>query len=324
MANIAGVAGLTTALTLARTTNHKITVHMPGDYDIEYTSPWAGTNCCRAVSARNTPAAEWDRVTFKELWRLAKNAPEAGIHVQDMIIYSRIADAGKFCPLSSSELPPDVDSGIRFKSVYINTALYLPHLTSQCLAYGIVFKRAVLTHILGALSFHHLAPRADLIVNCTGLLASNLGGQIVVVRNTTPAMYIISGIDSSYDDECMYIMTRAAGGGTVLGGSYEKEIMKRAIRYCPELVKPGYGIEDLDVVRHCVGLRPSRVSEPRLELEKKVWDGWEGLGEVRVVHNYGAGGFGYQASYGMAENVSRLAEESLAEAEFKTLTKVKL
>lgn len=36
-------------------------------------------------------------------------------------------------------------------------------------------------------------------------------------------MYIISGIDSSYDDECMYIMTRAAGGGTVLGGSYEKE-----------------------------------------------------------------------------------------------------
>lgn len=47
------------------------------------------------VSARNTPAAEWDRVTFKELWRLAKNAPEAGIHVQDMIIYSRIADAGK-------------------------------------------------------------------------------------------------------------------------------------------------------------------------------------------------------------------------------------
>ncbi|KAF8440111.1 hypothetical protein BGX38DRAFT_1206588 [Terfezia claveryi] len=298
---------------------------MPGDYD---SSPWAGANWL-PVSAPNTPAAEWDRATFKEFWRLAKNAPESGIHVQDMIIYSRNADAGKvtadwlsetlirdpwfkeivpeFRPLSSSELPPDVDSGIKFKSVCINTALYLPYLTSQCPSpIGSFSKRAVLTHILDALSFHRLAPRADLIVNCTGLLASKLGGvkdskvyptrgQIVIVRNTAPEMYSISGVDSPYGDECMYIMTRAAGGGTVLGGSYEKGssksqsgpdqavgVMKRAIRYCPELVKPGFGIEDLDVVRH----------RPRLELEKKVWDGWEGLGEVRVVHNYGVGGLG--------------------------------
>ena len=42
----AGVSGLTTALQLARK-RHTVTVvakHMPGDYDIEYTSPWAGAN----------------------------------------------------------------------------------------------------------------------------------------------------------------------------------------------------------------------------------------------------------------------------------------
>ena len=43
----AGVAGLTTALLLSRTGKYNITIaakFMPGDYDIEYASPWAGAN----------------------------------------------------------------------------------------------------------------------------------------------------------------------------------------------------------------------------------------------------------------------------------------
>ena len=41
----AGVSGLTSALLLAKSKNNVVTVvakHMPGDYDIEYASPWAG------------------------------------------------------------------------------------------------------------------------------------------------------------------------------------------------------------------------------------------------------------------------------------------
>jgi glycine/D-amino acid oxidase-like deaminating enzyme len=41
------VAGLTTALILARKGKYNITVaakHMPGDQDVEYASPWAGAN----------------------------------------------------------------------------------------------------------------------------------------------------------------------------------------------------------------------------------------------------------------------------------------
>lgn len=44
----AGVVGLTSALLLAKDKDNVITVaakHMPGDYDIQYTSPWAGANC---------------------------------------------------------------------------------------------------------------------------------------------------------------------------------------------------------------------------------------------------------------------------------------
>ena len=41
------LSGLTTALLLSKQKEYKITVvakHMPGDYDIEYASPWAGAN----------------------------------------------------------------------------------------------------------------------------------------------------------------------------------------------------------------------------------------------------------------------------------------
>lgn len=43
----AGVSGLTTALQLARHDDFNVTIvakHVPGDYDIEYASPWAGAN----------------------------------------------------------------------------------------------------------------------------------------------------------------------------------------------------------------------------------------------------------------------------------------
>ena len=43
----AGVAGLTTALLLSKSNDYRIVVaakHQPGDYDIEYASPWAGAN----------------------------------------------------------------------------------------------------------------------------------------------------------------------------------------------------------------------------------------------------------------------------------------
>jgi hypothetical protein len=69
---------------------------MPGDYDIEYTSPWAGANFLPYVagSLLSTYDADtlssfstkegnrWEKGTWPELARLAKDVPEAGIHFQ--------------------------------------------------------------------------------------------------------------------------------------------------------------------------------------------------------------------------------------------------
>ena len=79
--------------------------------------------------------------------------------------------------------------------------------------------------------------------------------------------------------------------------------MKRAIALRPELVPKGQGIEGLDIIRHGVGLRPLREGGPRIETDKV--DG------VSIVHNYGHGGFGYQASFGCAEETVKLANDVL-------------
>ncbi len=82
-------------------------------------------------------------------------------------------------------------------------------------------------------------------------------------------------------------------------------IMKRALALCPELTA-GCDAKDeagLDVIRHNVGLRPGREGGTRLEREV--------IGELRVVHSYGHGGYGYQSSYGCAMEAVRLVEEAL-------------
>lgn len=112
----------------------------------------------------------------------------------------------------------------------INTAIYLPWLVSQCLKQGVVFKRAVFQHINEASlpGVHHSEKASDVVVNCTGLSAAKLGGvndkdmypirgQTVLVRNDPGVIYAQTGNDDS-SDETTYIITRAAGGGTILGG----------------------------------------------------------------------------------------------------------
>ena len=123
--------------------------------------------------------------------------------------------------MTETEVPPGFDYGTSFTSVCINTAIYLPYLTSECLKAGVVFKRSIFDHITEAAKVHHSGEKADLIVNCTGLSAGKLGGvedkdmmparaQIVLVRNDPGVMCSGSGCEDGEDELC-YIMQRAAG-----------------------------------------------------------------------------------------------------------------
>ncbi|GAP84890.1 putative D-amino-acid oxidase [Rosellinia necatrix] len=347
----AGVSGLTCAYLLSKQKDNVITViakHMPGDYDIEYASPIAGANVLPMSSEKNS---SYERRSWVELRKLAVEVPEAGIHLQKSRVYRREKDLDKlrqggysfdglflenpwyqslfddYRELSQGELPPGMASGCEFTSVCVNVMIYLPWLIGQCRKNGVVLRRGQLGHIAEASGMSHTGGAVSVVVNATGLMASRLGGvmdgrvvpirgQVVVVRNEAPYMLTKSGTDDAEDEVC-YVMTRAAGGGTVLGGTYARgrwesqpdpnqalRIMRRAVEMMPELVHPpGRGVDGLDVVRHAVGLRPYREGGARVEKEK--------IGDTWVVHNYGHGGWGYQGSYGCAQDVVALVDEVL-------------
>ncbi|EGY19581.1 D-amino-acid oxidase [Verticillium dahliae VdLs.17] len=356
----AGVSGLTSALLLAKDTNNSVTViakHMPGDYDIEYTSPWAGANFMPYVgcvshgtmfvrvnmltddaqhyvkspeSAGALEVQEADSTCARaevRIWRRKKDMATGnaydGLFAEDPWFRHLFDD---YRDLKPEELPAAAHSGSEFGSVCLNTALYLPWLVGQCRRHGVVVKRAVLSHIHEAKAMHHSGQLADCIVNASGLLACRLGGvedatvipargQIVLVRNEATPMSTISGTEDVATD-VSYLMQRASGGGTILGGTYEKgnweanpdpntaiRIMKRCVELNPTLTN-GKGIEALDIVRHGVGLRPTRKDGVRLETDTSIFE--DG---TPVVHNYGHAGWGYQGSYGCAERVVELVNE---------------
>lgn len=231
----------------------------------------------------------------------------------------------KFRDIPISELPAGIEACSSFTSVVINVPHYLQYLISRLLALGVVLKRASLENIRDAQLVHHSSQVANLIINCTGLGARFLGGvidkamspargQTVLVRNTAPFQGSISSLEDT-DGEVTYLMTRAAAGGTILGGCYQKDnwsrdvdeelakrIMKRAVEFCPELVRDG----PLDVISHNVGFRPVREGGVRVERESlHNADG----SAVQVVHNYGHGGGGYQMSYGCSVKVVELVND---------------
>lgn len=78
-----------------------------------------------------------------------------------------------------------------------------------------------MNHIGEAHKLHHSRQKAGVIINCTGLSASKLGGvedktvipargQTVIVRNDPGVMVCTSGTDDG-EEELLYIMRRAAG-----------------------------------------------------------------------------------------------------------------
>jgi D-amino-acid oxidase len=109
-------------------------------------------------------------------------------------------------------------------------------------------------------------------------------------------------------------MSFCPGGGTILGGCYQvgnlnpvpdpdlaANIMRRAVDLHPNLTN-GSGVDGLSVIRHAVGFRPLRPQGVRIDSQM--------MSGVCVVHNYGHGGWGYQASYGCARAAVQLVDEA--------------
>ena len=69
-----------------------------------------------------------------------------------------------------------------------------------------------------------------------------------------------------------------------------------------------YAAETIEVIHDVVGFRPTREGGMRIELEKA--NSGEMAGNS-LVHAYGAGGRGYEISWGVAEEVAEIVKMAL-------------
>lgn len=339
----AGVVGLTIALELQKANPaYSITViglYIPGDLNINYTSPFAGADW----HSFGPETQQYDTVGFHALRHLAANEPRAGIwplvshnYYTSEALAAVNGDTQRLIPwfadltnmtVVGGALPQDAVFGTTYDGVVISTSIYLNYLVQLLLEKGVVLRRVrTLGSVHEARALHSSGKRADIVVNASGLGAGSLKGyedskriypvrgQTVLIRNSAPTEFSVNGF-KGYPTELLYIMPRKEGG-CIVGGCFEestdaaedpeftKRTLERALKYVPELVDPTINDNppQIEVVRVNVGLRPYREGGPRVETDPV--HSW-------LIHSYGAGGGGYQGSYGFAAKVVKLAEEAL-------------
>lgn len=177
-----------------------------------------------------------------------------------------------------------------------------------------------------------LIPTCDLIINATGVGAGNLTDvkdpDVYPIRGQTVLVSVPSFRAPSQGARCVmklgspahYVIPRARSGQVILGGSFEvrqsgttpdKALAEKILQGCsklvPEIVPEGKTWREIDVISHNVGLRPARENGVRVELEKLP-------GGLTVVHSYGIGPAGYQASFGIAKEVADLVDGHVNQA----------
>lgn len=204
--------------------------------------------------------------------------------------------------------------------------------------YGVRFIRQALPSIQSAFS----NPATKVVFNCTGNAARTLPGvedpkcyptrgQVLLTR----APQVKTNMMRHGRDYETYVIPRPQSNGNVILGGYmqrgngyvhhyltlgELLISRRA---CRDGATYGYETESIldrtkalspelrqggqELLGVLSGLRPSRDGGARVERDELVVAGKRRA----LVHNYGAGGTGFQAGYGMAMDAVKAAEDIL-------------
>ncbi|KAJ5163489.1 D-amino-acid oxidase [Penicillium coprophilum] len=332
----AGVIGLNVALVLAEKGYGRHTTivaeHLPGDTSIHYTSPWAGANFS-AISASDPNALRWDRLGYTYLLDLAaKDGKNAFVKETPSVEYwdelpsrekieSMAAYLKDFKEIATQDLPAGVAFGIEFTTITLNAPMHLRYLFQKVTQeYGVRVIRKKLPQV----SSGYLSEDTKVVFNCTGNAAKELPGvqdskcfptrgQILLAR----ASHVQRNIMRHGKDYETYVIPRPySNGNVILGGFMQKNVgtpdtfgeETNSILSRTTALLPALNSTETEILGAFAGLRPSREGGARVAREN-VRVGAAGRHGV-VVHNYGAGGTGYQAGYGMAvEAVNTVAEE---------------
>lgn len=338
----AGVVGLSTALAICENLpiRHRITIiadHFPDDsiYVSEYTSPWAGAHF-RPFPSKNEHEAresELTRITQAYFRKLAKKNPESSIKFVKGIEYFEKPDSfyknlskgyteevENFEVLNESHLPEGVNLGTSYDTWVLNSPMYI-----QFLQRKLQFEYDVKTlkkRLSSLKEVNKYVKHDPIIVNCSGRGLKYEGGydednfpirgQTLLVNPPTKNPYSDKTITHQLRDGLWtFCITRPLNGGTIVGGTKQvndlkdtprdedtNELIRRGSKLFPELMKEDEnGKKYFDIVKINVGFRPARKNG--LNLTTQRYD------KNIIINAYGAGGMGYELSYGIGFTVNQ-------------------
>ena len=306
----AGVAGLTTAISLAEAglVTQVVTAQPPS----RTTSAAAGAIWGPVRCGPPQRCLEWARTGLSVLSELAAE-PTAGVRqVSGREVAAEPASPPQWLDLlpggvrmcHAGELPEGFASGWSYTAPVVTMPVYLDYLLARFRACGGTVSVAAVSSLASA-----DGPVADapVVVNCSGIGARDLvpdpevvpvRGQVVVLRNP--------GIEEFYIDHTLhgtdYVYLFPHGDLVLLGGTAEDgawdlaarpAVTERIVRDCSAVFPR---LREAEIVEHRVGLRPCR---PSVRLDAAD------LGGGRVLwHNYGHGGGGVTLSWGCAREIT--------------------
>ncbi|CZR63596.1 probable D-aspartate oxidase [Phialocephala subalpina] len=325
----AGILGLTSALRIQERADSKTEIlivarEFPSDRSIDYASPWAGAHYrpIPATTPQDIKEHALSRVTYQLLKQEAAVEPAAGIIFLDGFDYLQTpsdayvelrggyAEIDGFRLLEKAELPEGSVWGAKYRTWCLNSPVYCAHLLRKFVLKGGKTKRHRLNSIEEAFS---MASDINTVVNCSGFGFGDPNvfttrGQTCLVSNPCDRTITQQNSDGSWS----FVIPRPLHGGTIVGGTKEPNdwtsevsletrdvILQRVATMFPQILNAE---GKFDVVEDIVGRRPTRRGGLRLEVE---WVG-EADASRKIVHAYGAGGRGYELSWGVAKEVVEL------------------
>lgn len=309
---------------------------------VEYTSAWAGAHF-RPMPSNNDK--EYDesklaRMTLKRFAALSTLNPESSVQFLKGFEYfddppeniksparGYTEDLRDFKVLYKKKLPrPEMAYGTTYQTWTLNPPVYLQFLYRKLMfEYDEVkFISAKLTSLRDVNRYVHQHP---VIINCTGTGLQYDGGRdplVYPIRGQTllvhpPLDCRLKRTTVTYQQQdglWTFTVPRPLNGGIILGGTKQPndtfcgiresdtaDLVERGTRVFPELLKtdPHTGERYLDIIRVNVAFRPARKGGINISLERK-----HGNVLNDVINNYGAGGLGYEFSYGSGFRVYQI------------------
>ncbi|KAB0796542.1 hypothetical protein PPYR_10603 [Photinus pyralis] len=321
----AGVVGLTTALELqSQFRNAKVTV-IADKFQQDTTSfvaaglfrpspSFAGPNQDITRKWINNSYYHWDAI------RKIAEAPLVGVTEISGYMFSKVSASvvrnpylEGLVPLYRSATreefdlcPGDWKYGSFFTTLLVDCGVYLPWATKKYLSEnGQVVRQSVN-------AFGEFAGKYDVVVNCTGFGAKNLcnDNRLIPIRGQVLKVHAPWLKTFFYGEYDTYVIP--SFGDVTLGGcrqyeSYNTEPCKYdtlSIRERCESMLPS--LKTAPLLGQRVGLRPHR-DVVRVEKEILTTE----RGPLKVVHNYGHGGYGVTTAPGTSKYAVELVREML-------------